>query len=147
MGLCQDWQKKMKYAPTLQEYCQMFFDGSDWAMENDFPTLGLLRKYKESSIYGLYTDAKTVKRNLIKIAFFGLSDAILNYDGYSVGEIFIRHKSSVKITAKDNSILTITVADNAIVDIEVQDNAKVLVYRYGGNITGNVKINERSWEK
>ncbi|OPB98922.1 hypothetical protein BAS10_04440 [Elizabethkingia meningoseptica] len=147
LGLCQDWQKKMKYAPSLQEYCQMFFDGSDWAMENDFPSLGLLRKYKEASIYGLYTDAKTVKRNHIKIAFFGLSDAVLNYDGHIVSEIYIRHKSSIKITAKDNAILFVTVADNAIVDIEVNDNAVVNVYRYGGTITGNLTINERSWEK
>lgn len=147
LGLCQDWQKKMKYAPSLQEYCQMFFDGSDWAMENDFPSLGLLRKYKEASIYGLYTDAKTVKRNHIRIAFFGLSDAVLNYDGHIVSEIYIRHKSTVKITAKDSAILFVTVADNATVEIDVQDNAVVNVYRYGGTITGNVNINERSWKK
>lgn len=147
LGLCQDWQKKMKDAPTLQEYCQMFFDGSDWAMENDFPSLGLLRKYKEASIYGLYTDAKTVKRNLIRVAFFGLSDAILSYDGHIVSEIYVRHKSTVKITAKDNAILFVTMADNATVEINVQDNAVVNVYRYGGDITGNVTINERSWKK
>ncbi|WP_322545097.1 hypothetical protein [Elizabethkingia miricola] len=137
----------MKDTSTLQEYCQMFFDGSDWAMENDFPSLGLLRKYKEASIYGLYTDAKTVKRNIMRIAFFGLSDAILSYDGHVVSQIYIRHKSTVKITAKDNAILFVTVADNTTVEIDVQDNAVVNVYRYGGTISGNVKINERSWEK
>lgn len=147
LGLCQEWQKKMKDTSTLQEYCQMFFDGSDWAMENDFPSLGLLRKYKEASIYGLYTDAKTVKRNIMRIAFFGLSDAILSYDGHVVSQIYIRHKSTVKITAKDNAILFVTVADNTTVEIDVQDNAVVNVYRYGGTISGNVKINERSWEK
>lgn len=145
-GLCKPWKEKMHRA-TMSEYCQMFFDGSDWAMENDFPSLGLLRKYNTSSVYGLYTDAKCIKNNIKQIAFFGDSEAVLIYDKHSIGEIYVRHRSYIKITAKDNSILYVTVADNAQVDIQVDGNAIVNVYRYGGRITGNVTVNERSWKK
>ncbi|KUY28012.1 hypothetical protein ATB96_19445 [Elizabethkingia ursingii] len=132
---------------TMKEYCEMFFKGSDWAMEKDFPSLGLLRKYKTTSHYGLYTDAKVKKENAKQIAFFGESDAELEYNEYNVGDVYIRHKSNVKIIAKDNSIVYVTIADGATVEIEAKENAKVTVYQYGGTVKGNATIHLRSWEK
>ncbi|OPC66402.1 hypothetical protein DSC47_09885 [Elizabethkingia miricola] len=132
---------------TMKEYCEMFFKGSDWAMEKDFPSLGLLRKYKTASHYGLYTDAKVKKENAKQIAFFGDSVAELEYNEYNIGEVYIRHKSKVKIIAKEHSIVHITLADGATVEIEAEENAKVTMYQYGGAVKGNATIHQRSWEK
>ncbi|MDV3822955.1 hypothetical protein CMU07_09330 [Elizabethkingia anophelis] len=145
-GICKPWREDMAKA-TMKEYCEMFFKGSDWAMEKDFPSLGLLRKYKTTSHYGLYTDAKVKKENAKQIAFFGESVAELEYNKYNVGEVYIRHKSNVKIKAKDHSFLIITIADGAIVEIEAEESSKVTVYQYGGTVKGNAIIHQRSWEK
>ncbi|MCL1658599.1 hypothetical protein M2T79_18490 [Elizabethkingia miricola] len=145
-GICKPWREDMAKA-TMKEYCEMFFKGSDWAMENDFPSLGLLRKYKTTSHYGLYTDAQLKTKNAKQIAFFGESVAELEYNEYNIGEVYIRHKSNVKIIAKDNSIVYVTVADGATVEIESTENAKVTVYQYGGTVKGNATIHQRSWEK
>ncbi|AQX84050.1 hypothetical protein AYC65_03005 [Elizabethkingia bruuniana] len=132
---------------TMKDFCEMFFKGSDWAMENDFPSLGLLRKYKTTFLYGLYTDAKVKKENAKQIGFFGESESELEYNEYNIGEIYIRHKSHVKITAKDNSIVYVTIADGVTVEIEAEENAKVTVFQYGGTVKGNAIIHQRSWEK
>ena len=145
-GICKPWREDMAKA-TMKEYCEMFFKGSDWAMEKDFPSLGLLRKYKTTSHYGLYTDAKVKKGNAEQIAFFGESESELEYDEHHIGEIYIRHKSNIKILAKDNSIVYVTIADGATVEIEAEENAKVTVYQYGGTVKGNAIIHQRSWEK
>lgn len=145
-GICKPWREDMVKA-TMKEYCEMFFKGSDWAMEKDFPSLGLLRKYKTTSLYGLYTDAKVKKKNAKQLAFFGESESELEYNEYNIGEIYIRHKSKVKIIAKDNSIVHITIADGATVEIEAEEKAKVTVYQYGGTVKGNAIIYQRSWEK
>ncbi|HAY3504271.1 TPA: hypothetical protein JRX02_002897 [Elizabethkingia anophelis] len=145
-GICKPWIEDMAKA-TMKEYCEMFFKGSDWAMEKDFPSLGLLRKYKTTSLYGLYTDAKVKKKNAKQLAFFGESESELEYNEYNIGEIYIRHKSHVKIIAKDYCFLIITIADGATVEIEAEENTKVTVFQYGGTVKGNAIIHQRSWEK
>jgi len=145
-GICKPWRENMSKA-TMKDFCEMFFKGSDWAMEKDFPSLGLLRKYKTTSHYRLYTDAKVKKENTKQIAFFGESESELEYDEHHIGEIYIRHKSKVKILAKGNSIVYVTIADGATVEIEAEENAKVTVYQYGGTVKGNATIHQRSWEK
>ncbi|KGO08523.1 hypothetical protein I6H88_13935 [Elizabethkingia bruuniana] len=145
-GICKPWREDMAKA-TMKDFCEMFFKGSDWAMENDFPSLGLLRKYKTTFLYGLYTDAKVKKKNIRQIAFFGESESELEYSEYNIGEIYIRHKSNVKIIAKDNCFLIITIADGATVEIEAEENTKVTFFQYGGTVKGNAIIHQRSWEK
>ncbi|KUY20920.1 Uncharacterised protein [Elizabethkingia miricola] len=145
-GICKEWRNKMSKA-SIEDYCKMFFKGSDWAMEKDFPSLGLLRKYKTTSHYGLYTDAKAKKKNAKQIAFFGESNSELEYDEHHIGEIYIRHKSNIKIIAKDYCFLIITIADGATVEIEAEENTKVTVFQYGGTVKGNAIIHQRSWEK
>ena len=145
-GICKPWREDMAKA-TMKEYCEMFFKGSDWALEKDFPSLGLLRKYKTTSHYGLYTDAKVKKENAKQIAFFGESESELEYNEHHIGEIYIRHKSNVKIIAKDNSIIYVTITDGATVEIEAEESAKVTVYQYGGIVKGNATIHQRSWVK
>ncbi|HAT3994939.1 TPA: hypothetical protein I9Y78_003812 [Elizabethkingia anophelis] len=145
-GICKPWREDMAKA-TMKEYCEMFFKGSDWAMEKDFPSLGLLRKYKTTSLYGLYTDAKVKKKNAKQLAFFGESESELEFNEYNIGEIYIRHKSHVKVIAKDYCFLIITIADGATVEIEAEENTKVTVFQYGGTVKGNAIIHQRSWEK
>lgn len=145
-GICKPWREDMAKA-TMKDFCEMFFKGSDWAMEKDFPPLGLLRKYKTTSHYGLFTDAKVKKENAKQIAFFGESNSELEYDEYNIGEVYIRHKSKVKIIAKGNSIVYVTIAEGATVEIEAEENTKVTVFQYGGTVKGNAIIHQRSWEK
>lgn len=153
-GLCKEWQTDFNKDSSLKHLCEKFFEGSDWALENDFPDLELLRKFPTDP-YGLHTDCKggafEVSNEKGELAFFGDSEAEINLKGYSVSEIYVRHNSNVKITAYENAYAVVTILDNAFVEIESKDRANVSVYQYGNNsnfrITGNVTVKESKWAK
>lgn len=150
--LCKPWLAEMTKATDIKPLCEMYFKGDDWAMEKDFPSLEVLRKFKgESDQYGLHTDYTGELENQKQTALFGKSDAKLNYTGFFAGVLNIRHNSKAKIKASDYAIVVVNILDNAFVEIETSDNAKVRVFQYGNNsnfkITGNVEIKEGKFGK
>lgn len=148
--------KKINSAENIEPLCKMFFKEDNWAMENDFPSLETLRKFKgESDEFGLHTDFKgvvgLVKGTNQQAAFFGKSNAEIECDPFTAGVVIIRHDSKVKITAKENVFLVVNLLDNAFVEVEAGENSKVTVFQYGQKsnfrITGNVEIKEGKFEK
>ena len=143
IGLGADCKAEMIQDHSLKKLGEMYFKGSDWSMEHDFPNLKLLRELKgQTEQYGLYTDHSGQIHALQRMALFGNSNAIVNYNGFSVSEIIIRHDTKVKIVAKDYSYLVVNVLDSAHVEIESKDNATVSVYVYGNSakITGSTNV-------
>lgn len=150
--LCKPFLADMAKATDIKPLCEMYFKGDDWAMENDFPSLETLRKFKgNSDQYGLHTDFVGGLENEQQTALFGDSDAKLNYTGFFAGVLNVRHNSKANIKASDYAIIVVNILDNAFVEIETSENAKVRVFQYGNNsnfkITGNVEIKEGKFEK
>ena len=137
-GICKEWYLDFLKDNSLKNLCAKYFEGSDWAMEHDFPNLEMLRAFKDQSFeFGLLTDfAGEIHIGLdnksSKNAFFGNSKATIYAGGFSVSEIYVRHNSEVKIEAIENAFMIINVLDNATVQIECTDDAKVQVFDYGG---------------
>lgn len=142
--LCREYQEKMKNDSSLENLCQMYFEGDDWSMENDFPDLKVLREFKgKSDIYGLHTDFVGAKENERKAAYFGESKVELSYDKFSVSTLILRHNSKAKITVKDHAILIINILDNAEVEIECMEKASVNIFCHDNHNVksiGNVKV-------
>lgn len=152
VGLCQQWYKDFLRDHSLKTLCQKYFEGLDWAMEKDFPSIDVLRHYVGlSDTYGIHTDfigEITNEYNVLqRHGFFGASSASFKAGDFSVSEIVVRHDSKLKINAVGNAYLIVNVLDNASVHIECQDNASVDVYRYSDRAqvleNGNVKIKNR----
>ena len=156
-AICQEWFSEMTKQNNIQPLCEMYFKGSDWAMENDFPSLELLRKFKGNpERFGLYADfigsaGLLNVSNTQRIAFFGNSQADLICEDWSVCEVYVRHNSEVKITAGENAIVIVNLLDSANIEILAEENANVKVYQYGSQsnftVSGSVEIIERSWQK
>lgn len=128
----------------------MYFDGDDWSMENDFPKIDILRKFRgKSEVYGIFTDYKGMPNNLAKAAFFGDSNIQMIYNGFSVSQLVLRHNTKANITAAENAILIINLLDNAEVEIISLENARVEVFQYGGKVksAGDVRITKTSFKK
>lgn len=134
IGLGAECKAEMIQDHSLKKLGEMYFKGSDWSMEHDFPNLKILRDLKgQTEQYGLFTDCIGEIPTVNKMAFFGNSNVVLTYSGFSVSEIIIRHDTKAKIVAKDYSYLVVNVLDSADVEIESKDNAKVSVYVYGNS--------------
>lgn len=150
-GICKEWQEKMKADLSLKNLCEMYFNGDDWSMEKDFPNLETMRNFRGiTEPYGLFTDYVGYPPTLPKMVFFGDSDVKLNYDGFSVSQLILRHQTKAKITASENAIVIINILDNADVEIEAIENSRVEVFSYAnGKIkySGDVRITKSSFKK
>lgn len=150
-NLCKPWQEKMKNDSSLESLCQLYFEGDDWSMENDFPDLNILREFKgKSDVFGIHTDFIGSNVNDFEAAYFGESKIELSYNSYSVSKLILRHDTKAKIKASGNAILIINILDNAKVEIECLDNASVTVFQYDSNqvkSTGNVKVHKSTFKR
>ena len=151
-GLCAEWYKKMLAVTTYKQLADMYFDGDDWSMEKDFPSLSILRQHKGAILpYGLVVDSTEKFENNFRIAFFGNSESEISYSDYAVGNVIVRHQSKVKIKASGSSKVFVNLIDEARVEIEATENAEVIVYNYGQQTNysnkGNVIVKRTSWER
>ena len=152
-GLCAEWYKKMLSVTTYKQLAEMYFDGDDWSMEKDFPSLSLLRQHKGAILpYGLVVDSIFEKfENNFRIAFFGNTETEISYTDYAVGNVIVRHQSKVKIKAKGNAKVFVNLIDEARVEVEATENAEVIIYNYGQQTNysnkGNVIVKKSSWER
>jgi len=150
-NLCKDYQEKMKNDSSLESLCEMYFEGDDWSMENDFPDIETLRAFKgKSDIYGLHTDYIGSNKSEFEAAYFGNSIVVLTYDQFSIGKLILRHNTKAKIKASGNAILIINILDNAEVEIECMEKASVTVFQYDSNqvkSTGNVKVHKSTFKR
>lgn len=150
-GICKQWQEKMKADLSFKNLCEMYFNGDDWSMEKDFPNVETLRNFKgKTEVHGLFTDYSGMPNIINKMAFFGDSDVKLNYGGFSVSQLILRHSTKAKITASENAIVIINILDNADVEIEAIENSRVEVFSYGNSnikYTGDVRITKSSFKK
>ena len=149
-NICKEWQEKMKADLSFKNLCEMYFNGDDWSMEKNFPNVETLRNFKgKIEAYGLFTDYVGMPNILSKMAFFGDSDVKLNYDGFSVSQLILRHSAKAKITASEYAIVILNILDNAEVEIEAIDNSRVEVFSYGNSnikYTGDVRITKSSFK-
>lgn len=150
LNLCPEFTSQLINITNYSQLASMYFKGSDWSMENDFPNISLLRKHKTELLpYGMMTDIEESIINKRYLALFGNSNVSLKYTGFSIGELIIRNNSKALIEVSDNANLTIDILDDASVNIICKDNAKVVVCAYhNANITssGAVMIYKKSFK-
>lgn len=134
-NICPEYFSEMTKQSNIAPLCEMYFKGSDWAMENDFPKLNILRKFKgNSEQYGLFTDyvgQLNMQSVLNRKAFFGDSRVRIDAKSFSVSEIYARHNSELTVFASENAIMIINILDDAKITINCSDEADVKVFCYG----------------
>lgn len=146
-GICKDWAKRLKNA-TDKQLAEMFFNGSDWAFENDFPTKALLNEYDGVKDFGLCLDVNNETFTSVEnVAFFGNSKATLIYNNFEVADVYVRHDSNVTIEATNYAIVNVSVEDQAKVFITKDSTAKVNVRRYSGTVEGDCNVTDSIYEQ
>lgn len=136
-GLCRQWQMKLHDGISMEELARLFIRGIDFCISKDFPTLDFLRTHYKGRCepFGvLVDDDVSSANNVAEMVLNGASRAMLDYDGYSVSRLWIRHSSEAAVIVSGNAILNIDIFDNSTLHISVVgDDANVTVNTYGGN--------------
>jgi hypothetical protein len=131
--ICKPWAEKISKAKDADELMQMYVDGIDFCLSNNFPSNEDLKTLAGDIInqYGIYIDQqfKLLDRPFIVALANTIGDS--HYSGYSVSRLFAKHQSTVRVTARDNAFLLIDCFDNSFIDITASGNANIAVHVYG----------------
>lgn len=131
---CAKGMRDLKQDLSTQELSALFFKYSDFCIKNNTPTLDLLRSWRGSSeAFGFFVDDEIQEPiiNATPVALNGACKMFLDYDGFTVSRVYIRHNSKAAISVSDNAILDVDLFDDAHLVISTAgDNARVTVNLY-----------------
>ena len=137
-GLCSQWQHKLDTHKSIEDLATLFIKGIDFCVCNDYPTLDFLRTNFKGKCepYGVFIDDDMYGlQNLPNAVLNGTSRIALEYDGYSVGRVFVRHNSVAVINVAGHANVTIDAFDDSRIRIATTGHeARVWVNRYGNAV-------------
>ena len=142
-GICKEWYERLRDQKDIAGMLAMYIKGIDFCMAHDWPDLETLRRDFAGDPFvadhGVFIDKKKFEvTNCAMTVLLGASDAAITHNGWSVGEIYVRHNSVAKIAISGNSYAVLDVYDNAVVRIIATGNAKIIVKNHN-NCTINVE--------
>lgn len=136
-GLCRLWQGKLRAGLSTEELAKLYIKGIDFCISEDYPTLDFIREHFKGKCepYGVYVDDEIPQTsNKPDMVLNGACKAMLEYDGFSVSRLYVRHDSEVAVVISENAIVSIDLFDNAKIHISVIGNeARVNINAYGHN--------------
>lgn len=151
LGLCARWTADWREGTTKDEMVRKFVDGLDFCIKHDWPAPEVIKREFGDVIHkhGVYVDEAVRLTNPGQVVLNGSCDATADNEGYSVANIYVRHKSRLKINVSGNAYVHISVYDRGSVEVACGGRGKCFVYRYGGDVSakGNVKIRERRFSE
>lgn len=134
-GLCQPWQDKLKPGMSVERMVKLYIRGIDFCISENYPTLEFIRENFKGKCeqYDVFVDDEISERiNKPDTVLLGNCKAMMNYDGFTVSRIFVRHNSEAAIIVSENAIVTIDAFDNANLAVATSgDNAQMYVNLYG----------------
>lgn len=132
--ICKPWAEQIASAGNVDELLSMYVKGIDFCLKNNFPSNADLVRLAGDKLqgYGIYIDNPGIDlRNCKTTALLGSCYSDLNYDKFTVAQAFIKHTSTARVVASDNSFIVIDCFDDSTLDVRAFGNAKVLVNVYG----------------
>lgn len=132
--ICHPWAERIAGVKSVDELLQMYVDGIDFCLANDFPSNNDLVKFAGDKLpdYGICVDKQRLAlKNSKFTVLLGSSEAHLHYTGFTVSQLFVKHTSFTEVLAAGNSFVVIDCFDYSRVDVTATDGAKILVNIYG----------------
>lgn len=138
-GLCRLWQGKLRSGMNMDALVRLYISGLDFCIVEDFPTLEFLRENFKGKCepYGAFVDDDITDRvNAPDTVLNGDCKAMLEYNGYSVSMVFIRHSSQAAINVSDKAIVTIDAFDDSTLVVATAGGAS----QVNVNLYGNAQV-------
>lgn len=146
-GLCRLYQAKLRDGLSVKELADLYKDGIDFCINNDYPTLDFLREHYKGMCeqYGVFIDDETGElENPKMVVLNGGCKTFVKYNGFTVARLFARHTSEGAVVVGGNATVTIDLFDNARLVVAVAgSDAQVYVNVYGNaqvEIQGEARV-------
>lgn len=147
LGLCAQWNSEWDTNATDDEVAEMFIKGIEFCIDKNWPSVTIIKAYREMmGRHGIYADDEVSLANPKVVVLNGKCNANIEYEWMGSGEIYVRHKSVIRLKAKGLSRVFVNLYDNAEIYVNCEDGARVFVYQYGGKVAeikGDVTVRDR----
>lgn len=153
LGLCKMWTDEWEDDTSKEELVNKFIAGLDFCIEHDWPSVPDIKRFFGGVMQkqGVFADERVIVKNASTTILNGSCECSATFDGCASGDIYVRHKSELRIKAHDEARVFVTVLDNASVEVTADGASKVFVYRYGeGKVlsaNGNVVVRDKTRRK
>ena len=135
-GMCEKFQNEW-VEPTAAELCRMFFRGSDFCIEHDWPSMEMARKFfsiEELTANGIYIEDGT-SEGQSNVAVLDNAEVHIYVAPFKICDVYARHNSKVHLHLSTGSFCYISVLDNAEVHVdEKMGGARLKASYYSGSI-------------
>jgi hypothetical protein len=133
-GICDEWFVDLKKTEDIDKLLDMYLRGIDFCLSNEFPSNQFIKEnfVGKMEAFGVHLDEDLKEKNTKKLVALGGCTGEVVYNGYSTGEIFLKHDSFLNLTALDNSFVMIDMFDKSTLTVIASDNSKVCINHYGG---------------
>lgn len=136
-GICKEWYNQLKRLNEKRELIKMYVKGLDFCLPKNYPSNDYIRaNFKgEMEEFGVFLDDELKVTNRRPCVALGNCKGTIEYNGYSVGRLYIKNGCNVEVNASDSSFVMIDIYDDATLLLNVvSETAKVCVNRYGGTV-------------
>ena len=134
-GICDEWYNYILDAPGKPRLLALYYGGFDFVKNNDYPSEPLRREFDDiRKHYNIFEGEHIDKKNPKRLVAYKGTTGCIAYDGYGVGQIWVRPGAELEVTAEGNSYVTIDVAEGATVAVYAKDCSRIAVFMHGGNV-------------
>lgn len=150
LGLCAQWTAEWGKDTTKGDMVEKFVAGLDFCIQHDFPSTEVMKRDFGDVMhdYGVYVDESVHLTDPKTLVLNGRCDASVKCGRLAASDIYVRHKSKLRIAVERGSYVHVSVYDDTETAIECGPGAKCFVYRYGGKVAasgeGQTVIRERT---
>ena len=133
-GVCEPWYKELRTLDDKRAMVEMYIKGIDFCLKNDYPGNDYIRDNFSDIMedYGVFVDDEIDLANVRRCIALGATNGRVAVSGYSVCEIYAKHRSRLEVTVNDHAFVRIDAFDNAEINIHALGESRVLVNQYGG---------------
>lgn len=136
LGNCQPGMAQLKSCETVKDLIECYYDRIDYCLANNFPGNDYLMQYREElRAAGVFIDERVSIGARPRMVLLGQSDCTLTAADWTVTRAYVKHKSKLRIIAKDYSIIMVDALDDTEVIVEQSKYGKVIVNLYANATT------------
>ena len=133
IGACRKEVDPWTENDTIDMCLERYIRTLDFAVEKDFPPLDFVRKHlrtEDLHMYHIYLDDEVIIENAESgiWIFLGNCDAGITFSDFSVGTVYVRHKSTVNVGSKDFAKVFVSVFDEGLAELRRDGSASAFVY-------------------
>lgn len=150
-GICKNGLDQLLKTQYTADFVQLYVDGLEFCLVNDFPSNDFIREHFKGKMepQGVHLDEVFMTKNDRRVIALGKCNAIVDLNGFSVCELFVKHNSEISLRTYGHAFAMIDVFDDSKLTVRAFESSTVIVNRYGGELTikefdsSKVKLNEK----